>query len=208
MKTHPAKTTLKPRKTPGQQRSTATVAAIVEAAARILEAKGFEGYTTNGVAEHAGVSIGSLYQYFPNKDAITRALIERETSLLLADVIPLEAEPDGQLALRGLLQSAVRHQLRRPLLARLLDIEEARLPMLEDIERIAQRIARVLRKSLQTTYRIETEQSYLIGDLLAIVKGMVDAAGQRGESDSDGLLDRVECAVYGYLEQAAHKYTG
>ena len=80
--------------------------------------------------------------------------------------------------------------------------------MLEDIERIPQRIARVLRKSLQTTYRIETEQSYLIGDLLAIVKGMVDAAGQRGESDSDGLLDRVECAVYGYLEQAAHKYTG
>ncbi|MBR8500820.1 TetR/AcrR family transcriptional regulator, partial [Burkholderia cenocepacia] len=56
---------LSPRKAPRQRRSVATVDAIVEAAARILERDGFDGYTTNAVAALAGVSIGSLYQYFP-----------------------------------------------------------------------------------------------------------------------------------------------
>ncbi|WP_454277896.1 TetR/AcrR family transcriptional regulator [Sphingomonas sanguinis] len=66
---------MNPRKTARQGRSAATVDAIVEAAARILEAAGPSGYTTNAIAQRAGVSVGSLYQYFPNKDAITRALI-------------------------------------------------------------------------------------------------------------------------------------
>ena len=66
---------LEPRKAPAQARSTATVAAILEAAARILETDGLAGYSTNAIARRAGVSVGSLYQYFPGKDAITRALI-------------------------------------------------------------------------------------------------------------------------------------
>src|ERR1700722_10162709 len=77
---------LEPRKLPVQSRSSETVNAVLEAAARILERHGFEGYTTNAVAERAGVSIGSLYQYFPSKDAVTVALIERETATLLADI--------------------------------------------------------------------------------------------------------------------------
>jgi AcrR family transcriptional regulator len=54
------------------------VAAIVEAAARILVDEGPAALTTNGVARRAGVSVGSLYQYFPNKHAVLRALLERE----------------------------------------------------------------------------------------------------------------------------------
>ncbi|MCM3754869.1 TetR family transcriptional regulator, partial [Bacillus licheniformis] len=77
---------LSPRKAPRQRRSVATVDAIVEAAARILERDGFDGYTTNAVAALAGVSIGSLYQYFPNRDALTAALVERESAHLLDDV--------------------------------------------------------------------------------------------------------------------------
>ena len=60
---------LKPRKTPSQQRAAGTVAAIIEAAAQVLETEGFEGFNTNAIARLAGVSIGSLYQYFPGKDA-------------------------------------------------------------------------------------------------------------------------------------------
>jgi AcrR family transcriptional regulator len=55
------------RKQPSQARSKATVDAIVEAAARILGDQGWAGFTTNKVAEAAGVSIGSYYQYFPDK---------------------------------------------------------------------------------------------------------------------------------------------
>lgn len=67
------------RKSPRQARSQATVEAILTAAARILTKEGFEALTTNRVATVAGVSVGSLYQYFPNKEALVRALCERHT---------------------------------------------------------------------------------------------------------------------------------
>jgi len=65
-----------PRKMPRQARSKATVDAIITAAAHILIERGYEGATTGRIAERAGVSIGSLYQYFPNKEALVAALIE------------------------------------------------------------------------------------------------------------------------------------
>lgn len=62
---------------PRQQRSQATVDAILEATARILETHGLAGLTTNKVAARAGVSIGSLYEYFDSKEALVRAWCER-----------------------------------------------------------------------------------------------------------------------------------
>src|ERR1700753_1263227 len=120
---------LKPRKTPRQQRSTETVNVILEAAARILERRGLDGFTTNAVAERAGVSIGSLYQYFPSKEALTATLIGRETTTLVENAAAALDEASGRAALLKLIAAAVRHQLRRPVLARLLDFEEARLPL-------------------------------------------------------------------------------
>ena len=63
----PAQVKTTPRKRPRQERAKATVETILEASARILVKRGFDGFTTNEVATAAGVSIGSLYQYFPNK---------------------------------------------------------------------------------------------------------------------------------------------
>jgi AcrR family transcriptional regulator len=71
------KTPVSPRKNPKQQRSRSLVDSAVEAAARILSRMGYEGATTNRVAETAGISIGSLYQYFPNRDALIGAVIDR-----------------------------------------------------------------------------------------------------------------------------------
>lgn len=71
----PRKNTLKARKMPGQARSQETVSVVLEAGARILESDGLRGFNTNAIAAKAGVSVGSLYQYFPNKDAIMLALI-------------------------------------------------------------------------------------------------------------------------------------
>jgi len=66
----------KPRKLPKQERSQATVSAILIATTRILTEEGYEKFNTNRVAELAGVSIGSLYQYFPNKESLLYALGE------------------------------------------------------------------------------------------------------------------------------------
>jgi AcrR family transcriptional regulator len=65
------------RKEPKQERSRETVDAILEATARILARRGWAGLNTNEVAEVAGVSIGSLYQYFPNKLSLIEAVRNR-----------------------------------------------------------------------------------------------------------------------------------
>lgn len=69
-----------PRKLPKQERSQATVEAILTATTHILTADGYDRLTTNRVAERAGVSIGSLYQYFPNKEALIVALAEHHAN--------------------------------------------------------------------------------------------------------------------------------
>jgi AcrR family transcriptional regulator len=66
-----------PRKQPKQERATVTVDAMVTAVERVLEKHGPAGLTTNRVAEVAGVSVGTLYQWFPNKEALVSALQER-----------------------------------------------------------------------------------------------------------------------------------
>jgi AcrR family transcriptional regulator len=68
---------LNPRKEPNQDRAKDTVENIVDATAHILEKEGFEKISTNRIAEKAGVSIGSLYQYFPTKEAIFSFMMER-----------------------------------------------------------------------------------------------------------------------------------
>jgi AcrR family transcriptional regulator len=75
------------RKKPVQERSRETVDVILEAAAQVFSDQGFGGATTNRIAERAGVSVGTLYQYFPNKDAILYSLMEhhvREGRSLIA----------------------------------------------------------------------------------------------------------------------------
>ena len=66
------------RKTPSQKRSKSTVDDISEAAIQLLNTTGDSKFTTNHVAERAGVSIGSLYRYFPDKGAILRHIVRRE----------------------------------------------------------------------------------------------------------------------------------
>jgi AcrR family transcriptional regulator len=68
---------LKPRKRPVQARSETTVAALLEASIQVLLAVGYRKFTTTRVAERAGVSVGTLYQYFPNRQALISAVIER-----------------------------------------------------------------------------------------------------------------------------------
>ena len=70
-----SKPSTSPRKLPKQARARATRDAIVAAAAQLLASLGYGRATTNAIAHRAGVSIGSLYEYFPNKDAIVSALI-------------------------------------------------------------------------------------------------------------------------------------
>ena len=72
---------INPRKSPAQERSRFTVEQIVQAATQVFSERGYAGATTNHIAERAGVSIGSLYQYFPNKEAILVTLAKRHVEI-------------------------------------------------------------------------------------------------------------------------------
>ncbi|ARU05188.1 TetR family transcriptional regulator [Comamonas serinivorans] len=95
-----------PRRVPRQSRSRALVDAILEATARVLTERGYAGTNTNLVAERAGVSVGSVYQYFPNKDSLITALHERHALDMQTamDTVLAGAAP---LGLRGKLAAIV-----------------------------------------------------------------------------------------------------
>jgi AcrR family transcriptional regulator len=111
---------VKLRKTPSQARSAWTVDVILQAAAQVLEEGGEDALTTKTVAERAGVSIGTLYQYFPNRDAILVALADREAQRIgermraLIERYPDNREDPGRVMVRALIRSyAARRGARR-----------------------------------------------------------------------------------------------
>jgi AcrR family transcriptional regulator len=78
-----------PRKSPSQERSRRTVNRILDAATRIFHEQGYTDATTNDIADEADVSVGSLYQYFPNKDALLVALTQRHIATTTTDLTNL-----------------------------------------------------------------------------------------------------------------------
>ncbi|XXF77881.1 TetR/AcrR family transcriptional regulator [Myxococcaceae bacterium GXIMD 01537] len=84
------------RKQPQQQRSRSLVDTLLVATARILEEKGLTHTTTNEIARVAGVSVGSLYQYFPSKEALAVALIERQLERTMELITATALDPSGQ----------------------------------------------------------------------------------------------------------------
>jgi len=125
-----------PRKQASQERSRATVDALVEATARILVREGFDKASTNRIAETAGVSIGSLYQYFPTKEALVAAVIDRHNADLmqiargaLAQVAALPVKD----AVRRLVTVAVKAHSLDPKLHRVLAEQIPRTGRLEKV---------------------------------------------------------------------------
>lgn len=127
----------KPRKQALQQRSRVTVEALIEATARVLVRDGFDKASTNRIAERAGVSVGSLYQYFPGKEALVAAVIERHSEQLMqlvrgalarAATLPLEQ------AVHTLVAAAVEAHRIDPALHRVLAEQLPRTGRLENAE--------------------------------------------------------------------------
>ena len=100
-----------PRKLPRQARSRASVAALLEACARILERDGYPALTTNRIAETAGVGIGTLYEFVPNREAIVLALASERLAKLAKEVQAGLAEASA-LAPPEALEQLVRRILR------------------------------------------------------------------------------------------------
>ena len=110
-----AKKSLKPLKIPIQKRSRETVNIILKASVHILNKHGWDSFTTRNIADEAGISYGSLYQYFPNKDSILRSLtlsvLARDIEELQNLSLEFEITKNSKLILQQLVHQIVKwHQ--------------------------------------------------------------------------------------------------
>lgn len=193
-----------PRKSPAQRRSRETVETILEAAARVLEAVGPAGFNTNAVAARAGVSVGSLYQYFPSKNALVAELSRRGAEAMLAALEGAVAE-DGvrtlEQDLRRIVRAAIGWQTARPQLERALDQMEERVGF--DIAahgvglRVQALIARLLTAHLPGAAADQLSEA--AADSLSLARTLIDRAVERGPIEARALEDRLVGMLIGYL---------
>jgi AcrR family transcriptional regulator len=126
-----------PRKSASQERSRSTVDALLEATTRILIKEGYDRASTNRIAEVAGVSIGSLYQYFPSKEALVAAVVERhsqELSKVTRNALLKVAARPIEVAAREFVSVAIDAHRVNPKLHGVLAEQIPRVGRLENIE--------------------------------------------------------------------------
>jgi AcrR family transcriptional regulator len=195
----PRKNTLRARKVPGQARSQETVGIILEASARILESVGLRGFNTNAIAAKAGVSIGSLYQYFPNKDSIVLALIGSFEKAFHDTVMNAVNEGKGKELkshLRLVVRALVSVHYDRPRLNRVLETEEQRLGSDADDSRFHANLLQLLhdhKEELAMPVSRVTERVFM-----AILRAVVDLGLASGASPQS-TEQRALRAICGYL---------
>jgi AcrR family transcriptional regulator len=200
-----AKHPLRPRKQPRQARASATVEIILQAAARILATESLAGFNTNRVAEVAGVSVGSLYQYFPNKSAMVAALIQRDQTRL-GDAIEeclatLTTATLGE-SLAALVDIAIEHQFGNAVYAAALDHEERRLPLNAVLSASQSRIIAAVQELLKRHKNVIPKglPTQAAQDCLTITKALVESAPYETIPDLRLLKRRVLRALNGYLQ--------
>jgi AcrR family transcriptional regulator len=141
-----------PRKNATQDRSKATVEALLAATARVLVREGYDHASTNKIAEAAGVSIGSLYQYFPSKEALVAAVIDRHIGEMM-DLVRSSFARVAALSLREAVRELVRvfieaHRI-EPKLHRVLVEQIPRIGSMGRIERVNEEAISLVRAYLE-----------------------------------------------------------
>lgn len=192
---------LKPRKTPSQARSRAMVEAILDGAARILRQGGLMACTTNRVAEVAGVSVGSLYQYFPSREAILAELIKRMRLSMSARLIAVSeaarALPLAE-ALPRMIEAACHQYQAEPRLTAALEEAEAGLPRDPDVLAARREVREAMIACLASRGLADPGEAAM--DVIAMTRGMVMTAIAAGQTDFPALRQRIVRAALGYLQ--------
>lgn len=148
----PKKPVTKARKSASQERSKATVDTLLAATTRVLVKEGYDHASTNKIAEAAGVSIGSLYQYFPSKEALVAAVIERHIDRM-AEVIRTSAARVALMPIREAARELVgvmieAHRI-NPKLHRVLVEQIPRIGNMEHIDRVDEEAVALVRFYLE-----------------------------------------------------------
>lgn len=143
-----SRTTKSARKPPQQARAKVTVEAILDAAIRVLDREGAEAATTSRIAQVAGVSVGTLYQYFGNRDSIIDALQDREFEravALLNEKLTLDALVSEHALARAVVGGLLDLYRASPGLHRVLAIDGLRVTPTERVQAFDRKVVETLR---------------------------------------------------------------
>ena len=196
-----------PRKQPRQRRSQATVDAILEAAARILIRHGYDGANTNRIADAAGVSVGSLYQYFPNKESLVAALAaqraERIEATLEARMAQVAHAPLAE-AVREVIRAVFDAHASEPELQRVLIEQVPRVGGLREVDASELHAHDVVLTALRSRRAdvaprdLELAAFVITRSVRALAHGALTRADLVGNAR---LLDEATALVLGYLRR-------
>ncbi len=197
----------KERKQPQQARAQETVRAILEATVQILDREGLDAATTTRIAEVAGVSIGSLYQYFSHRDAILKALQDREfertlsmMQRVLADV-HLDEAPEKTVT--AALRSLAELYMASPGLHRVLAIEGLRVAKAEHVHAFDLRVIDLVRHFLTATKapiaRDNVEAAAFVVYQCVRATMLAYLLERPAGLDAEGLIEELSNLVTGYL---------
>jgi len=198
------------RKLPRQERAKVTVDAILRAAAHILREEGYEACSTNRVALKAGVSIGSLYQYFPSKEALVMALAERHSEqaygLLLRTAQEVKDAPLKD-AVRGFIEAMGELHKMDPALHRVLTEQTTKIGGYEAVKRLTMASATFVRGYLESLGPSVRKMDLDVATFLMVttVEAVTHVAAmetKHGPTDPK-LVDELTHLVLRYLEPEA-----
>jgi AcrR family transcriptional regulator len=199
-----------PRKQPRQARSKATVDAVITAAAQVLSQRGYEGATTARIAERAGVSIGSLYQYFPNKEALIAALIEQHAGQIVTIMQQALDDPGSATledGLKALIHAGAKAHQIDPNLHKILQEQVPKTGRLAQAMDASQQITAAIERFLRAhADEMHPERDPSIAAM--IIETAIEAIGHKAVNERqdllrDGTVEREAfCLAASYVSRA------
>ena len=200
---------LNPRKRPQQRRSRVTIDTIFEATIQVLLANGLDRITTIQIADRAGVSVGSLYQYFPNKSALLAAVVKRHVSEVVDATIAacksVHGKTIGEMC-ATMMAAFVDAKTRRPEVSRALYLPSAAVNADAIVKEESSRCALAVHDMLITASDAKFAQPQLVSNVLiaSIVgptRATIEAGGDR--STFERLKLHLTALSVGYLKEVS-----
>ncbi|AJB48820.1 TetR/AcrR family transcriptional regulator [Acinetobacter nosocomialis] len=204
------KTALKPRKSPVQARSTATIEVLHEATIQVLLKEGIVKCNTTRIAERAGVSVGSIYQYYPNRDSLLAAVLQRHLDSVAEKIEELCLKYE-KTSIRTLISALVDEII----LAKLSNPEESKALYaisgerggLDLSKRMNDRMLAAISNLLESASDIEFDDSQIVAEfVLGAIMGLIRRVLENQVTDKveQVLESHLKLMVVAYLQQVGH----
>ncbi|MFK8985699.1 TetR/AcrR family transcriptional regulator [Acinetobacter seifertii] len=204
------KTALNPRKSPVQARSTATIEVLHEATIQVLLKEGIVKCNTTRIAERAGVSVGSIYQYYPNRDSLLAAVLQRHLDSVAEKIeeLCLKYEKNSiKTLISALVDEIILAKLSNPEESKALYAISGERGGLDLSKRMNDRMLAAVSNLLESASDIEFDDSQIVAEfVLGAIMGLIRRVLENQVTDKveQVLESHLKLMVVAYLQQVGH----